>query len=106
MPLEKVRILFAFLSPSYFLFDISSSDRYALQLCTVVLEQSLVLAEISRKLTLEAKEWIASSIIKKVVLARVATVSSVLFPMLVYVIGILTSFGFKFRKISLRIRTP
>ena len=65
----------------------------------LVLEQSLILAEISCKLTLDAKEWerllYCQGTINMVVLARVASLSSMLFPMLADVISI--SHALRFR---------
>ena len=58
-----------------------------------MLERALILAEISCKLTLEAKEWhhlfYCQLKIRKVVLARVTNLSSELVPMFVSVVGIL-----------------
>ena len=61
-----------------------------------MLEQSLILAEISCKLTLDAKEW-ASLIycemtIETAVIARVISLSGMLFPMFGDVISILMPF--------------
>ncbi|KIM37236.1 hypothetical protein M413DRAFT_448725 [Hebeloma cylindrosporum] len=54
-------------------------EKYILQLCTLVLEQALILAEISCTLTLETKEWYrfiyCQRTIRKVVLARVTSLS-------------------------------
>ena len=54
-PLKQVRNLY-FRVLRIFFWHVSS-DKYALQLSTLVLEQSLILVEISCKLTLEAKGW-------------------------------------------------
>jgi hypothetical protein len=67
-----------------------------------MLERSLVLAEISCGLTLEAKEWDRllgyHLIIRKVVLTRVTNLSSALVPVFINIIGILTRLDFEFRK--------
>ena len=97
-PLEKVR---TFLFLTLYLLDLSV-PIVCLQLCTLVLEQSLILAGISCKLTLDTKEWYCLSYCGRttemVVLARVKTLSGMLFPMFIDVISILMPFDFEFRK--------
>ena len=75
-----------------------------------MLEQSVILAEISRKLTLDEKEWErlngCRETIETVVLARVASICSMLFPMFIDVISISHAIRFRIQKFLLNGRIP